>query len=69
MRNLKQLQQSATMLNGMYLTISNVTKEEIANAIAEGAVLGSNGTHEWLVVFIEKPHSYKQLIITDQTKQ
>ena len=67
MRTLKGLQQSAKS-NGRYLEISNVTQEEITNAVNEGAKFCSNSTHEWLNIHYYTegcalPHSWQQLII------
>lgn len=67
MRTLKELQQSAKS-NGSYLEISNVTQEEITNAVNEGAKFCSNSTHEWLNIHYytegcDLPHSWQQLVI------
>ena len=67
MRTLTELQQSAKS-NGRYLEISNVTQEEIANAVNEGAKLCSNSTHEWLNIHYytegcDLPSSWQQLVI------
>ena len=67
MRALKELQQSAKS-NGCYLEISNVTPEEITNAVNEGAKLCSNSTHEWLNIHYYRegcdlPSSWQQLVI------
>ena len=68
MRTLTELQQSAKS-NGRYLEISNVTQEEIANAVNEGAKLCSNSTHEWVNIHYysegcDLPSSWQQLVIS-----